>query len=120
MADIAEIMRLLDISEEEAKQLIADDKAIDKGADLFPLTAEQKKAEKKARGTGTKTVYTFTKRERKENTTKSAVIAQLYEFLASLDSVENLTVTNKEREITFSIDEKNFQLNLIQKREKKG
>ena len=40
---IAHLMNALNISEEEAKQMIADDDAIDHGADLFPLTAEQEK-----------------------------------------------------------------------------
>ena len=39
----------LKISREEAIQLIEDDKLIDKGAKLFELTEEQKKAEKEAR-----------------------------------------------------------------------
>ena len=48
---IHEFMTLLDISEEEAKQLIKDDDAIDHGAKMFELTGEQKKAEKSARKT---------------------------------------------------------------------
>lgn len=43
---VACFMATFGISEEEAKQMIADDEAIDHGADLFPLTAEQKKASK--------------------------------------------------------------------------
>ena len=46
---IAKHMSLLGISREEAEQLVADDEAIDKGAKLFELTAEQEKASKQAR-----------------------------------------------------------------------
>ena len=46
---VACFMATFGISEEEARQMIADDEAIDHGADLFPLTAEQEKASKQAR-----------------------------------------------------------------------
>ena len=44
---VEKLMRLLDISEEEALQVIADDKAIDKGEKLFEQTKEQKAVSKK-------------------------------------------------------------------------
>ena len=37
---VAKLMTLLKISEEEALQVIADDKAIDRGAKLFELSPE--------------------------------------------------------------------------------
>ena len=40
-------MRILGITEEEAIQLIEDDRRIDKGEKLFELTPEQKQAAKK-------------------------------------------------------------------------
>ena len=43
MSRVNELMILLQCSEEEALQVIEDDKRIDRGEDLFPLTAEQKK-----------------------------------------------------------------------------
>ena len=52
---IAKHMKTLDITREEAEQLIADDEAIDKGAKLFELDKEAEKASKKARSVGTKT-----------------------------------------------------------------
>ena len=51
---IAHLMKTLNIMEAEARQIMADDAEIDKGVDLFPLTAEQQKASKQARGTGTR------------------------------------------------------------------
>ena len=57
---IAKYMESLDITREEAIQLIADDVAVDKGAILFPLTPEQEKEAKKARQADRKqTVYNF-------------------------------------------------------------
>jgi hypothetical protein len=45
---VEKLMKNLGISREEALQVIADDKAIDKGEKLFELSAEQKKAAKQA------------------------------------------------------------------------
>ena len=95
---IAHLMKTLNLSEEEAKQMIADDEAIDKGADLFPLSAEQEKASKKARSTGTRT-YTFTKRERKPDEDKRFLI----QTFASLLADEETVITNPERQIDFEI-----------------
>lgn len=104
---IAHLMKTLDISEEEAKQMIADDEAIEKGANLFPLTAEQEKASKKARGTGSRT-YTFTKRERKPDTDKRELINLFERSLHSV--VSNLNITNPERQIDFVYNDRNFRI----------
>ena len=118
---IHEFMTLLDISEEEAKQLIKDDNAIDHGAKIIELTGEQKKAEKSARKTGTRTVYNFTKRERKANPTKEQVISEIAQFITEKAEFasENVTITNKERQIAFKIGENDYELTLVQKRKPK-
>lgn len=105
---IAHLMKTLDISEEEAKQMIADDDAIDHGADLFPLTAEQEKASKQARGTGTR-AYTFTKRERKADKDKRELISLFDELLADV-SDGKITITNPERQIDFVYNDRNFRI----------
>ena len=104
---IAHLMNTLNISEEEAKQMIADDEAIDHGADLFPLTAEQEKASKKARGTGTR-AYTFTKRERKADNDKRFLIDLLERSLNG--TVCEMTKTNPERQIDFVYNDRNFRI----------
>ena len=104
---IAHLMNTLNISEEEAKQMIADDEAIDHGADLFPLTAEQEKASKKARGTGTR-AYTFTKRERKADNDKRFLIDLLERSLN--ETVCEMTKTNPERQIDFVYNDRNFRI----------
>jgi hypothetical protein len=109
------LMKTLGISEAEALDIIATDAKIDKGADPFPLNDEQKKLEKKMRQADrTPTVYKFTKRERKKNTTKSDLIAQIAEFLT--EKVENLAIPNEERMISFEKDGNKYELTLIQKR----
>lgn len=116
---VAKIMRLLNISEEEALQVIADDKAIDKGEKLFEQTKEQKAVTKQMTATGTRktpTVYNFdtTKRERKKDGTKEEFIANLAEYLQS--SVENVQILNPSKLISFTIGEDTFELDLKRKR----
>ena len=43
---IAELMKALECTREEALEIIADDEAIDSGEKLFELTPEQEKASK--------------------------------------------------------------------------
>lgn len=94
---IKNLMKNLQISREEALQIIADDEQIDKGVDLFPLTEEQKKAVKKAKNVSTKKVTTR-KREKKVNVEKQRILLELQE---GLSGVKNLQITNDEREFTF-------------------
>ena len=113
------LMRLLNISEEEAKQVIADDKAIDKGEKLFEQTKEQKAVSKKMSATGTRkapTVYNFdtTKRERKKDSTKEEFIANLAQYLENC--VENVEILNPSKLISFKIGEDTFELDLKRKR----
>ena len=49
--EIEKLMKTLDISEEEAREIIEADKEIDRGAKLFELSDEQKKVEKQMRKT---------------------------------------------------------------------
>ena len=116
---VAKLMRLLNISEEEAQQVIADDKAIDKGEKLFEQTKEQKAVTKQMTATGTRktpTVYNFdtTKRERKKDTTKEDFIANLAEYLKNC--VENVEILNPSKLISFKIGEDTFELDLKRKR----
>ena len=117
-----EAMRKLGMTEEEIADVIKSDEAIDKGEKLFELTAEQEKASKQARNSGTRkapTVYKLDnedgKRSRKENPTKAGIIQYLFECLKDYD---NVVITNKERQISFSCDDNNFELTLVQKRKK--
>ena len=104
---IAHLMKTLDLTEDEAREMLADDEAIEKGADLFPLTAEQEKASKKARSTGTRT-YTFTKRERKADNDKRALIYSLAQCVMDFD--KTLTITNAERQIDFTYNGRAFRI----------
>ena len=121
------LMRVLGCTEEEALDIISNDKAIDQGKRVdFDLDPEREKMAKKMANAGTKkpTVYNFdTKnKKRKENPTKSGIIAELAKFLEenSENACENVEITNKERQIAFKIGENDFELTLVQKRAKKS
>ena len=117
-------MKVLDIPEAEAIQLVMDDKAVDKGEKLFELSAEQKKVAKKYAGTGTKkrTVYKFdTAKKKKENPVKQKIIAEIERFLNENSEIcaENVQIINAERQIAFKIGENDYELTLVQKRKPK-
>ena len=103
---IKRLMTNLEISREEAIEVIKADEAIEKGEKLFELTAEQKKAEKKARTTtSTKSkVDAYGKkstREKKVNNEKLELIEILQKALAG-NGCELTLTTNPEREFEFT------------------
>lgn len=118
---IERIIRNLKCSREEAEQILADDKSIDRGERMeFDLSPEEEKQAKKYANTGTRqTNGAKTERKRKENPTKAAVIAEIAQFLTEngYDSVE---IPNKERQIAFKIGENSYELTLVQKRKPKS
>ena len=117
------IMRVLDVSEKEASEILAYDEAVDKGLKTqYDFTKEQEKVARKYRQADRKpTAYKFTKRERKPNATKGGLIQELYNFLTTGSGFEiiNCEITNKERQIAFGVGENKFEITLVQKRQKK-
>ena len=117
------IMRVLEVNEKEANEILAYDMAVDQGKKTeYDLTPQQEKETRKYRQADRKhTNYNFTKRERKPNATKGGLIQEFFEFLQEKSnfSTENVTVLNKERQIGFRIGEDEFELTLVQKRKKK-
>lgn len=95
-------------TEKELAELKEYDALVDKGVDLYPLTAEQEKNAKKARSTGTKTVYKFTQRERKPNEDKREIVRILQDALTNCECVVN--VTNPEREMEFTFNGKKYKI----------
>jgi len=122
--EIRKFMNALSISREEAEQLFEYDRAVDHGEKTpYDLTAEQEKeARKAARAARKPTTYKFTKRERKPNATKGAIITALETFLQKTEafSAENIKILNKERQICFESAGETFELTLVQKRKPKS
>lgn len=124
-----ESMRKLGFTDEEIEDVIKADDAIDHGEKVdFDLDPEKEKEAKKYIKSGTRKApvnyqldNTGGKRNRKENPTKGAIIAELAKFLTenSENACENVEITNKERQIAFKISENAYELTLIQKRKPK-
>ena len=127
----------LGYTDAEIQQMLADDKAVDRGQamewDLSPeehkkamkyanSTEKKPKTEEKAEKKG-KTTYNLdaTGKKKKENPTKANIIALLATILTENGdfSAENVEVTNKERQIAFTVGENAFELTLVQKRKPK-
>lgn len=120
---IEKLMRLLDISEDEAKQIVADDKAIDQGKKMdFDITPEQERETRKYRQADKKPfVPNLTKRERKPNELKREIIDDLFTFIVENwpEAAKNADIANKERQIDFSLNGENFSITLTQHRKPK-
>jgi hypothetical protein len=105
---IANLMEKLKCTESEALDIIKTDEEIEKGANPFPLSADQEKASKKARAVSRAVgVYKFDKKERKADLDKSKLIADLID---GIPYAENIEVTNKEREFLFTYNGKKYKV----------
>ena len=106
---IKNLMRTLDLTEDEARELLADDEKIDKGAKMFDLPEELEKGSKKARQVRSVDAYGKKRtRERKEDADKRFLIETLE--LALLPFAENENITNAERQIDFEYNGRKFRI----------
>lgn len=99
-AQIQKLMKSLDLTREEAIQLMMDDKEIDRGAKMFELDPELEKGAKKARQAERKANSTPTKRERKPKPEKQEICSAMMDGLREL-GIEDFTISNPEREFIF-------------------
>lgn len=119
------IMRVLQVDSKAADEILAYDKAVERGEKTpYDLTAEQEKEVRKYRQAERKpTLYKWDtkKRERKPNATKEGIVAEIATFLKENSGFEtkNVEITNKNREITFNVGEDTFTWTLVQKRKPK-
>lgn len=116
-------MKTLDITEEEAIELIKEDEEVDKMTAKQAendLTPEQKKAIKKIKGNARSAVNAYGKQvkvNRKADITKENVIAELAKFLnEESEIVSKCEIANKEREINFLIGNDSYTLTLVKHR----
>lgn len=114
---IKTMMRALDITEQEARELIEEDNKVDKmtstkqiNSDLNP---EQQKALKKYKNTGSHKVDAYGKKrmvERKPDETKRRLIRSLRAVVDENADVGTVEVTNIERQIDFRIDGRKYRI----------
>ena len=111
MATVQKLMQVLGVSEEEAREILATDKAIEQGADPFPLTDAEEKASKEARrAEQNKATRKQTTKPKKVDADKAEIISVLDDALCDL--VDNVEVINPEREILFYFNERKFKITL--------
>lgn len=108
-AKVKNLMVCLGITEQEALQVLEDDKRIDKGEKLFELTEEQKANEKQARLTGERVATTKTKREKKVDNQKQNIISTMVGSIINVFGVR-VDVANEEREFEFELNGRKFKV----------
>lgn len=121
------IMKLLGLTEAEAQEMLDYDKEVDRtnGGLEYDLTKEEQKMAIRDAHKGqehkkknTPTIYKFDQRKRKENLPKQEIISNLFNCLNEF--TENAVITNKEREISFTLGDNTFTVTLTQKRKPKA
>ena len=118
-------IKLLGCTREEAIDIIETDKIIDKGGRTqYDLSKEEEKLAMKISGVSERKAKSADNKRgkvRAENPTKSGIIAEIAEYLTENCgfATENVTITNKERQIAFKIGENDYEITLVQKRKPK-
>ena len=106
---IQKLMKLLNISRDEAIELMEEDKRIDRGEKLYELDPELEKGAKKARQADRK--QTTTKREKKPKPEKEEICSAMMDGLREL-GVEDFEIINPEREFIFHKDGTKYKVTL--------
>lgn len=112
MGQLENLMKL-GLDEAEAKQVLEDDKAIDRGEPMpFDLPKDKEKATRQYRQADRKPfVPNLKPRERKPNEDKRELISAIEEMLAYSDiQAESVVITNPERQIDFVYNDKQYRV----------
>lgn len=110
------LMKCLDITEDEAIQVLKDDKAIDKGEKLFEQTPEQKANSKKYTKVGIKTNKkpdNVTNKEKKVDKNKLDTFDLFVNFAKENGTVE---IVKENAEFTVLINEQKYRIKLTKAR----
>ena len=115
-AQVAKLMKTLNISEAEALEMIAEDKAIDRGEKLYELPDELKAGAKKARRADRKKSGPVN-RERKVDETKKYLLELCLTPFQDAGAI--VLEVKTETEILFQYGEDTYTLKLTKHRPKK-
>jgi hypothetical protein len=121
---ILKLMKSLDITREEALELMEEDKEVDKMTKMSDIdndiSEEQKKAKKKYSNVkkGVNAYGKTTTRELKPDENKRLIISTIAKTLEE-NGFENVEVTNIQKYITFKIGSEVFEIDLKRKRQSK-
>ena len=122
---ILKLMKSLDITREEALELMEEDREVDRMTKMSDIdndiSEEQKKAKKKYSNVkkGVNAYGKTTTRELKPDENKRLIIQTIAKALMECAEVSNLEVTNIQKYIAFSIGSEDFEIDLKRKRKKK-
>ena len=122
-------MKTLDITYDEAVEMLNEDKEIDRMKDsevTSDLSADQKKAIKKytnvARGKEVDSVDAYGKKKKrtvKDDDVKQMLIALIAETLEDSFEVKDVNIINKQKTIAFKVGDDDFEIDLKRKRKPK-
>lgn len=118
--EIAQFVKSLDISEEEAIQMWLDDHDYTTNAEVEELTKKAKKNKTDKIVVQSKVEKTKTERKPKENPLKQAIIQDIFNYLSKNPTLYNIKIENPTKIITFFAENKEFKLDLVEKRAKKA
>lgn len=114
-AEVEKLMKALDITEEEALELIAEDEKVDKMTikqTTDDLTAEQKSVVKKMKNT-TRAVDAFGKKReinRQPDEVKRMFVEEIFKMVEGIEGTEEVNIANVEREVDFKYGGKDYYI----------
>lgn len=128
--ELEKIAKTLDITIEEAKEMLEEDKKIDRmkvSAVNNDMSTEQKKAIKKytnvARGREIQCADAYGKKKKrtiKADDVKQMLIKLIAETLENSSEVDEVNITNIQKTITLKIGDDDFEIDLKRKRKPKA
>ena len=108
---ITHLMKALDLTEEQAIELMESDERIDKGERLFELSQEGRQVERAMKQTHSVDAYGKPRvRERKEDQQKRKIVKILADALGMSLPLTEMVVVNEERELTFKVGTRKFKI----------
>lgn len=110
------LMATLDISREEAIDIIEKDKIIDEGGNPFPLSKDGEKVAKKMRASTRKVVDPAGKTAHRKIKSKPEKAFLIDRIVESLRECATVTIDNPERQITLEYNDKKYKIVLSEPR----
>lgn len=108
---VTHLMKALDLTEEQAIELMESDERIDKGERLFELSQEGRQVERAMKQTHSVDAYGKPRvRERKEDQQKRKIVKILADALGMSLPLTEMVVVNEERELTFKVGNRKFKI----------
>ena len=116
---IRQYQKSLDISEDEAIEMWLSDRDIIVNEEVENLTKKAKENKTDKIIVQSKVEKVKTERKPKENPIKQQIITDFYKFLQQNDKISNLKIENPTKIITFTLENREFKVDLVEKRAKK-